>query len=185
MIKEHQQLCNQYEYLQTELDKFKSEMNNINYHSWLEKELGYSVDLNTVHDYIDFMETNISEVNNNINYAGDLSCFVILIILFIGLVLTVMCSPTVVFMLITVLIWIFLCVLSLEINMNFIDRKRQRTREAWKLKYTKYKEESALPQDLQEIIDLSPVYYCNDDNELCETLYYTALNRTTNKGSVK
>lgn len=185
MIKEHQQLCNQYEYLQTELDKFKSEMNNINYHSWLEKELGYSVDLNTVHDYIDFMETNISEVNNNINYAGDLPCYGLALLSFIGLMGIILCSTTVVFMLITLLIWIFLCGFLLKIIIDLTDRKRQKIQEAWKLKYTKYKEESALPQDLQEIIDLSPVYYCNDDNELCETLYYTALNRTTNKGSVK
>ena len=54
MIKEHEELSEEYENLQKELDTLKSKLNHIDYFKWLEEELGHNLDKNQIINYANF-----------------------------------------------------------------------------------------------------------------------------------
>ena len=60
MIKEHEELSEEYENIQKELDTLKSKLNHIDYFKWLEEELGHDLDKDTIVNYAKF-NLNIDE----------------------------------------------------------------------------------------------------------------------------
>lgn len=190
MIREHEELSEEYENLQKELDTLKSKLNHIDYFKWLEEELGHTLDKNQIISYANFALKNQKawqkEHNSCANKYGNVIGFSLLAFVIIFELLWVALSG------VTnacVLLGVGALVPSVVILSVFaVDSKRINKQQTLiQDKYDKqmefYLNEHSISSKMKQLIDLglsnTNAYYENkfNDNDLFMNMYYILYNK--------
>lgn len=190
MIREHEELSEEYENLQKELDTLKSKLNHIDYFKWLEEELGHTLDKNQIISYANFALKNQKawqkEHNSCANKYGNVIGFSLLAFVIIFELLWVALSG------VTnacVLLGVGALVPSVVILSVFaVDSKRINKQQTLiQDKYDKqmefYLNEHSISSKMKQLIDLglsnTNAYYKNkfNNNDLFMNMYYILCNK--------
>lgn len=190
MIKEHEELSEEYENLQKELDTLKSKLNHIDYFKWLEEELGHDLDKNQIINYANFtLKTQKAwqrDHNNCANKYENVIGFSLLAFVIIFDFLWVAFSGV-------TNAWILLGVGALVpfvviFSVCAADSKRiNKQQDLIQDKYDKqmefYLNEHSISSKMKQLIDLglsnTNAYYENkfNDNDLFMNMYYILYNK--------
>lgn len=190
MIREHEELSEEYENLQKELDTLKSKLNHIDYFKWLEEELGHTLDKNQIISYANFALKNQKawqkEHNSCANKYENVIGFSLLAFVIIFELLWVALSGV-------TNAWILLGVGALVpivviFSVYAADSKRINKQQTLiQDKYDKqmefYLDEHSISPKMKQLIDLglsnTNAYYKNkfNNNDLFMNMYYILCNK--------
>lgn len=190
MIKEHEELSEEYENLQKELDTLKSKLNHIDYFKWLEEELGHNLDKDTIINYANFaLKTQKAwqrEHNNCANKYENVIGFSLLAFVIVFEILWVGFSGVTnawVLLGVGALIPTIVIFSVLTIDSKKIDKQQALIQDKYvKLEESYLKEHSISPK-MKQLIDLglsnTNAYYENkfNDNDLFMNMYYILYNK--------
>lgn len=185
MIREHEELSDEYENLQKELDSLKSRLDNIDYFNWLEESLGYKLDKEKIIKYAKFEIKNQEEwqnehnkcVNKYFNAFGIctyvcIPVFLFLLIGFSGITnIIILFSVGVLAPLFILIILDLIDSMRIKKQLPLVDTKYDKLTEA-------YLEKHLISHDMQQLIELGlsdvNAYYRGtfNDNSLFKSMYY-------------
>lgn len=190
MIREHEELSEEYENIQKELDTLKSKLNHIDYFKWLEEELGYNLDKDTIVNYAKFHLNNdkswqrehndcANKYDNVIEFS--LLAFVILFeILWIGF--SKVTNGLVLLGVGTIIPTVVIFSVS-TIDSKRIDKQQALIQDKYVELEESYLKEHSISSKMQQLIDLSlsdiNAYYTNkvNPNDLFMSMYYRIYNK--------
>lgn len=190
MVREHEELSEEYESLQRELDTLKSKLNHIDYFKWLEEELGHDLDKDTIVNYAKFHLNNdkswqkehndcASKYENVIGFS--LLAFIIVFeILWIGF-----SKVTNGFVLVGVGALVpFIVIFSVyAIDSKRINRQQALIQDKYTKQMESYLKEHSISPKMKQLIDLGlsdiNAYYENkfNNNDLFMSMYYILCNK--------
>lgn len=190
MIREHEELSEEYENIQKELDTLKSKLNHIDYFKWLEEELGHDLDKDTIVNYAKFhLNNNKSwqkEHNDCANKYENVIGFSLLVFVIVFEILWVGFSKvTNGFVLLGVgaLIPTIVIFSVLTIDSKRIDKQQALIQDKYVKLEESYLKEHSISSKMEQLISLGlsdiNAYYENkfNDNDLFMSMYYRIYNK--------
>lgn len=190
MIKEHEELSEEYENLQKELDTLKSKLNHIDYFKWLEEELGHNLDKNQIINYANFaLKTQKAwqrEHNDCANKYENVIGFSLLAFVIVFEILWVGFSKVtngLVLLGVGALIPTVVIFSVLTIDSKRIDKQQALIQDKYVKLEESYLKEHSISSKMKQLINLglsnTNAYYENkfNDNDLFMSMYYILCNK--------
>lgn len=190
MVREHEELSEEYESLQKELNTLKSKLNHIDYFKWLEEELGYTLDKDTIVNYAKFeIKNELDKMNQKNKYTNiilDSCCLIVGIFLAVflwGAFTHPISNHFIVNFIFDILILFGVTIVSLNVETSLVEKKHRIINIEHDNKKAYYLMQHKIPENLQRLIEYSlrklHAYYYKgfNDNDLFETMYYVLYNK--------
>lgn len=190
MVREHEELSEEYESLQKELDTLKSKLNHIDYFKWLEEELGHTLDKDIIVNYAKFeIKNELDKMNQKNKYTNiilDSCCLIVGIFLAVflwGAFTHPISNHFIVNFIFDILILFGVTIVSLNVETSLVEKKHRIINIEHDNKKAYYLMQHKITENLQELIEYSlrklHTYYYKrfNDNDLFETMYYVLYNK--------
>lgn len=190
MVREHEELSEEYESLQKELDTLKSKLNHIDYFKWMEEELEHTLDKNQIINYANFALKNQKawqkEHNNCANKYESVIGFSLLAFVIVFEILWAGFSGVTnawVLLGVGALIPTIVIFSVLTIDSKRIDKQQALIQDKYVKLEESYLKEHSISPEMKQLIDLglsnTNAYYENkfNDNDLFMNMYYILYNK--------
>lgn len=189
MIKEHEELSEEYENLQKELDTLKSKLNHIDYFKWLEEELGHNLDKDTIVNYANFaLKTQKAWQREHNNCANKYANAIELSLIAFVIMFEILCirfskiTNALVLLGIGTLIPMVVIFSVFTIDSKRIDKQQALIQDKYNKQMKFYLKEHSISSKMKQLIDLGlsdiNAYYINkiNPNDLFMSMYYRICN---------